>query len=66
VPAKRFFETPGNLDRILRIVPGLDFLRGGAVSNEGSFVQRDHGYAVVERLPGMNYIVVTTGCDDCL
>lgn len=66
VPAKGFFETPGNLDRIVRIVPNLVFLRDGALSNEGSVVQRDHGYAVVERLPGTNYVVVTTGCDDCL
>ncbi len=65
IPAKAFFETPENLDRALRIVPNLAFLRDGTISEEGSVIQRDHGYAVVEQLPGTNYLVVTTGCDDC-
>jgi hypothetical protein len=65
LPAKTFFENPENLDRVLRIIPGLAFLRDGAIANEGTVIQRDHGYAVVEQLPGTNYIVVTTDCDDC-
>jgi hypothetical protein len=65
VAAEGFFQTIGNLDRVARLLPSLDFLRDGALSEDGSIVERDHGYAVAERLPGTSYIVITSGCSDC-